>query len=291
MNWHEQSNCGCKINLRLKVTARRPDGFHELSTLFYPLEFPGDVLEISGGSPGLSLNVPGFPELETPGNLVLKAAQLFAGLSGIDPEWSFTLHKYAPIAAGIGGGSADAACVLRMLNEHYRVFTPEKLAEIAVSLGADVTFFLTRKPAWATGIGEKLEFLETDPVLPEVLLVYPGFPVSAKWAYANMAPELISPDDPDIKNRFDSAFSEPAAAEWDNLCRNDLAPALWKKFPLLRSIRQKLISSGALTVQVSGSGSSLFALFAHGADKAAGMLKSEFGNMKQMRIFTGDKEL
>jgi 4-diphosphocytidyl-2-C-methyl-D-erythritol kinase len=290
MSWSEQINCGCKINLRLKITAKRADGFHELSTLFYPLDCPGDILEVSGGDPGMSLSVPGFTELEGSGNLVLKAAGLFAERSGIAPQWHWVLHKKAPIAAGVGGGSADAAAALRLLNNHYQAFDEKTLAEIAVSIGADVPFFLARKPAWATGIGEVLEIVEEDFAVPEVLIVYPGFPVSAKWAYTHMAKELISPDEPDIKARFMAAFAAPESADWDFLCRNDLAPALWEKFPLLGLLRDELSAAGALTVQVSGSGSSLFALFNGNAAAAAEKLHDKFGGMAGLRIFTGGRE-
>ncbi len=291
MSWHKSAGCGCKINLRLKVTAKRPDGFHELSTLFYPLDEPGDMLEVSGGTPGMSLRVPGFPELENEKNLVWRAAEAYSLAAGVSSEWHFVLHKKTPFAAGLGGGSADAGAVLKLLNDHYQALSPEDLSRIALPLGADVPFFLERKAAWATGVGEKLEFLPEPVKIPEVVIVFPGFPVSAKWAYTHLAPEYIGVDGSEIKESFKQAFSAPESADWQSLCRNDLAFALWKKFPLLRIIREELIAAGAAAVQVSGSGSSLFALFHRGAVEAADRIRSKFGNMAGFQVFPGRDSL
>lgn len=290
MIWREETACGCKLNLRLKVTAVRPDGLHELSTLFWPLDFPGDLLEAEEAA-GLTVTVPGSPQLETADNLVARAAGIFAEAAGIAPAWHFTLHKRTPVAAGLGGGSADAAAALMLLNRRYGRFSAAELAELALKLGADVPFFLSRRPAWGTGVGEKLAPLENAGRLPETLVVFPGFPVSAKWAYQHMSEELIEPDAPDIRERFAVALAAPEDAPWAELCRNDLAPALWRKFPLLNLLRDAMLDRGAAAVQVSGSGSSLFALFPRGgADAAADALKSRFGGMVGMRIFTGGKE-
>ncbi len=285
MSWHDSAACGCKINLRLKVTARRTDGFHELSTLFYPLDEPGDIVEISDGGREMSLSVPEFPELENGNNLVMRAAGLYRRVSGISGNWHFVLHKKTPIAAGLGGGSADAAAVLQMLNARYKALSPELLAECALQIGADVPFFLTRQAAWAGGVGEKLEFLP-DPVrIPEVLIVFPGFPVSAKWAYTHLLPEYIGEDVPEIRNAFSVAFADPRNADWQRLCRNDLAPALWKKFPLLDEIRQELYDAGAAAVQISGSGPSLFALFHNSSCEAAAIIRGKFSSLAGFQVF------
>ena len=289
MSWRDRSSCGCKINLRLKVTARRPDGRHDLSTLFWPLDCPGDTLEAADAARP-ELRVPGRPDLETPDNLVWRAAALYAEAAGMSPSWSFTLHKRAPVAAGLGGGSADAAAALALLNRRYERFTAAELAALALKLGADVPFFLLRRPAWAVGTGELLTPLAGPGTLPETLIVFPGFPVSAAWAYTHIAPELIGPEEPDIRDRFASALAAPKSAPWAELCRNDLAPALWRKFPLLTLLREELLNSGAAAAQVSGSGSSLFALFpAGGAVPAAEKLHASFGRMAGLNIFAGGK--
>lgn len=289
--WHKTVTCGCKINLRLKVTGRRADGLHDLSSCFVYLPYPGDILSVAGGEDGIRLEVPGYPELANEKNLVWKAAERYAASAGISPQWSIVLEKKVPLAAGLGGGSADAAGVLRLLNRHYEAFDENILADMALTLGADCPFFLYRKPVWAEGVGEKLSRIEKKLLLPEILIVYPGFPTSAKWAYTHLSEKLISPDDPDIKERFERAFENIDSANWENLCRNDLAPAVFNKFPLLELLKQKLLLSGAFAVQLSGSGSSLFALFAHGkAAAAAEALAEEYRDFYGMRIFTGGKE-
>lgn len=280
-------NCGCKINLRLKVTGKRQDKLHDLSSCFLRLDEPGDRLTLSiSGTPGIDLSVPDFPELAGKNNLVYKAAELFAARSGIVPAWHIVLEKRVPIAAGLGGGSADAGGMLALLNRIYRSFSPEDLASLAFSLGADVPFFLNERSAWVTGAGEFFEYPENLPELPEILIVNPGFPVSAGWAYTHLAKELISADD----LKYHDEFFSGKIKNYAEFCRNDLAPAIFDKFPLLRMIREHLAACGALAVQVSGSGPSLFALFESDAAKRAKELREKFSDFYNMRIFTGGTE-
>jgi len=284
--WRDSIDCGCKINLRLKVTARRQDKLHDLSSCFLFLPHPGDCLtvECCPGC-GFSLAVPGFPQLAGADNLLQKAAERYAGKCGIAPDWRVVLEKNVPIAAGLGGGSADAGALLALLNRHYALLDGDELRDLAFSLGADVPFFLERRSAWVTGAGEHLEFLENLPPLPEILIVNPGFPVSAKWAFTHMDEKLISADDPAEKQAFISG-----RVNWQSFCRNDLAPAVFRKFPLLEILREKLLEYGAAAIQMSGSGSSLFALFEGGAAAAAQQMRAEFQSMGSLRIFTGGKE-
>lgn len=284
--WHDEINCGCKINLRLKVTSKRQDNLHNLSSCFLFLEHPGDRLAVEDSAKGILLTCPGHEELENENNLVYRAAELFAAKSGITESWHFTLEKNVPLAAGLGGGSADAAAVLLLLNRHYQVFEEKTLTAMAFSLGADVPFFLHRSAAWVTGAGENTEILTELPEIPEILIVNPGFPVSAKWGYANLPGELIGEDDPDFRRDFAAGRQ----ISWQQFCRNDLAPALIKKFPLLDMLRGKLLSCGALAVQISGSGPSLFALFASGAAVRAKELRESFSGMTGLRIFAGKDE-
>ncbi len=284
--WHKTVNCGCKINLRLKVTARRPDGLHDLSGCFVFLPFPGDVLSVSGGVGSLTLECPGFPELANEKNLLWLAAEKFASAAGIAPQWHMVLQKNVPIAAGLGGGSADAGALLTLLNEQYRALDEQTLLDLAFSLGADVPFFLRKKAAWVTGAGEKFEELADLPRLPEILIVNPGFPVSAKWAYTHLDKELIGMDDPALKPDFLTG-----RINWNEFCCNDLARAVVRKFPLLTVLKDFLISQEALAVQVSGSGPSLFALYGPGkASLAAAKLRERFAAMENLRIFTEGKE-
>ena len=283
---------GGKINLRLKVTARRPDGFHELDTIFYPLDFPADEVSVDfDAAPGIELvcnrYIPGGNER----NLALLAAQRYAEKSSLPGHWQISLKKNLPIAAGFGGGSSDAGAVLQILNERYNALSEDQLAELALSLGADVPFFLKRLPVRATGVGEIFENFALPSKMPGVLLVHPGFPVSAKWAYQQLSPEYIGVGNRVTPADYEAAFADPANADWDELLRNDLAFALWEKFPLLRLLKNFILEHGAWAVQISGSGSGMFALFENtsaASSCAAALRQSRFGTA-YTGIFAGNQ--
>ena len=260
----------CKINLFLRVTGCRADGYHTLETLFWPLEEPSDTLEadFDADAPVFAFETDA-PEIAGGDNSVRLAAARYtgeannvayhAGVPGIAPSWRFRLTKRIPIAAGLGGGSADAAAALRLLEGRFGILGGEKLKELALKLGADVPFFLDPRPAVGRGVGDELEYLpEGLPRLP-LVLVNPGFPVRSEWAY----------------RRFDECGAEPSKGTLEGMSeglekgdleqvaqnvRNDLAPALWRKFPLLTRIRAELEKFGALVVEISGGGPTLFAL-------------------------------
>lgn len=281
-------NCGCKINLRLKVTGKRPDKLHTLSSCFLFLEHPGDLLEFSHcADSGIFFDCPNCPELCGEKNLVYRAASLYAEKAGLAPAWKIVLHKHVPLAAGLGGGSAGAGGILSLLNNVYHSFSPAELKDIAFSLGADVPFFLHRRAAWVTGAGEEFEEIAELPYIPEILIVNPGFPVSAKWAYVNMPEELKTPDDEKYKEEFLSG----EISSWRDFCRNDLAFALYEKFPLLVIMKEYLYELGALAVQVSGSGSSLFALFEKDVTAKAESFRKRFSETENLRIFAKGNEL
>lgn len=239
-----------KINLQLKVTARRPDGYHELEVSFLPLWSLHDLVELEFRPHFLQTCCPDYPELAE-NNLCNKAAWNYSQKAGVPHGWIFHLTKNIPVAAGLGGGSSDAAAVLRLLNNHYKALTDRELLEIAAGLGADVPFFLHPQPSSATGIGEKL--LPFDFKLPELplLLVNPDFPVSAAWAYRNLEPARIGPGE-----QFHGGTLEEIAAQM----QNDLEPAALAKFPLLRIIKKNMLGQGALAACMSGSGPTMFAL-------------------------------
>ena len=256
---------GCKINLFLRVTGCRADNYHTLETLFLPFAVPSDTLEADfAAAPGIVLEVEPALVPTDARNLVYRAAERFAEVAGVAPSWRFKLTKRVPVASGLGGGSADAASALRLLAERFGAPDGETLKRIALELGADVPFFLDPRPAVGRGVGEELEFLESAADVP-ILLVSPGFPVSAKWAY----------------REFDRCGAAASAGTLDGVLaglkngdlaqvarnvRNDLAPALRRKFPVLTLIREELTALGALAVEVSGSGPTLFSVM---SDRAA----------------------
>ena len=293
MNLAGEVSCGCKINLRLKVTGKRSDGYHEIDSVFVPLAFPSDRVAVYESSPGkISFACDAFPQGDAERNLAVRAAAHYASAAGIVPQWHIVLEKNIPVAAGLGGGSSDAAAVLSLLNRKYQALDDEKMLELSSGLGADVPFFLKNVPQRATGIGEKLEDFALPENMPEVMIVFPGFPVSAKWAYRALKPEYIFPDAGVSASSYQTAFADPENADWENLLRNDLAFAFFEKFPLAGMVKDFLETHGAWTAQISGSGSSLYALFpdSETSSRAAGALReSPMGN-KYLRIFSGGRE-
>lgn len=269
-----------KINLYLKVTARRPDGYHELETVFLPLDAPADQIEADWeGEPGIRVvsSLPGLPEdLD---NLAGRAAAAYARTAGVKPSWRFRIVKQIPVAAGMGGGSSNAAAVLRLLQRRFGALSEPVLAEAALQLGADVPFFLHGRTAVATGVGEIFRYPEHCDGCPgALLLVNPRFPVSAKWAYTHLAPERIGADDSGklallLEGLRDNDVEKVAAG-----VHNDLSAALFDKFPLLRLLRRVLRENGALAAEVTGSGPTLFGLFPEAAARARarGALQERF---------------
>lgn len=244
-----------KINPYLKIIGKRSDGYHEIETILLPLANPLDVITLSSSEKG-KLNITASePDLPCDSNnLCWKAAQAFAELAQLTPEWSINIKKHIPIAAGMGGGSSDAAAVLKILQQKYPVVSDNDLKNIACKLGADVPFFLNPIPSLAKGIGEVLSPLILTHEIP-LVIVYPKFPVSAKWAYANYISETAPP-----LSSVCNALKENDLEQLSKLLHNDLAVALYRKFPLLSIIKEAVLSIGAMGVEVSGSGPSLFAV-------------------------------
>ena len=262
---------GCKLNYFLKVTGKRADGYHNISTLFHHLPVPSDTIDLqldTDNGISVSCDRPDLPQdLE---NLAGKAAQAYAGAAGISPCWKIFIRKGVPSAAGLGGGSADAGCVLRMLEEHYQALGREKLVDIAAGIGADVPFFLEPGLVQAEGIGEKMTRFDTPVRRPELLIVNPGFPVSARWAYCHLAQYRIGEDTHNTPQEIVRALQAGDTEKLACLMHNDLEYALFDKFPLLEVLRIHLKEQNALRVMVSGSGSSLIALFPDAASRKSG---------------------
>ena len=184
-----QKNSPCKVNLLLNIIGKRADGFHELETVMQPVNFY-DELEFQRGGNSIQLSC---SEKDLPvdsRNLVYRAAAGFLAAAKISDGVKIRLEKKIPLAAGLGGGSGNAATTLLALNELFgRPLAAEKLSEIAAALGSDIPFFLQNKPALATGRGEKIQPLENFPALNgrAFLLIHPGFGISTPWAYQNLA--------------------------------------------------------------------------------------------------------
>ena len=277
-----------KVNLFLKVTGRRDDGYHELETLFWPFPVVADRLQVEfDAEPGVTLRS-SDPEIPTDSrNLAVRAAERYAAAGGIAPAWKLVLDKNIPVAAGLGGGSSDAAAVLRLLNDRFRRLSETELKRIALELGADVPFFLNPVPAVATGVGEVITPLEGVFSPPDFLVLFPGFPVSAKWSYSHLDPRRIGPAEPGKPAALIAALRSGDAAGVASAWENDLEPPLFVKFPLLRLLRDELLAAGAAGVMISGSGPSLLAVFppGGGAARAAAAIAAAHPENRQLRLF------
>lgn len=257
-----------KVNLSLAVTSKRPDGYHDLDSLFYPFLDPSDEIRLEDAEAGAGVSIvcdaPGVP-LEPERNLCGKAVHAYCKAAGRDmPDLVIRLEKNIPVAAGMGGGSADCAAVLKLLQERFHALTQEQLETVAFSLGADVPFFLDPRPSHVTGAGEKITPVDGLPEHLPLLLAAPQFPVSAAWAYQHLDLARAISEPPRTEELIDALRRRDceAAAQF---MRNDLEHALFVKFPLLVVLRDFLLAAGALRVMVSGSGPTLLALFRNDA--------------------------
>jgi 4-diphosphocytidyl-2-C-methyl-D-erythritol kinase len=245
-----------KINLFLQVTGKRPDGYHELfslmccvslcDTIF--LQFDTTKIEIDSSHPTMPLDE---------NNLAYQAADLFFKTLNIKAGVKIGILKQIPLAAGLGGGSSNAASVLRGLNHHYgRPLSLDRLMVLGLKLGADVPFLLYQKPALASGIGDILEAY-TQEVPDTVVIVYPGFAVSTAAVFQNLNLRLTKCKKiitrPSLKK---SGYQIPL-----HLC-NDLEAVTESRHPEIKAVKQHLIQLGAMGVLMSGSGPSVFGLFA-----------------------------
>lgn len=255
-----------KINLFLRILARRADGFHELDTLFLPLDEPCDLLELAPGPPGSGLTLTcSDPELEGPDNLLAKAYRAFAQATGRAPDLRLHLAKNIPCGAGLGGGSSDAASLLRHLNGNAgnAALPPERLATLAAGLGADVPFFLLDGPARARGIGDRLTPADPDLAGLTLVLVCPPVRVPTAWAYGRFdeaAAQGRAPWAPGFLTRNPMGTKNPSSLLPLTLL-NDFEDAVFPAFPEIRQAKETLLAAGAAGAAMSGSGASVFALF------------------------------
>ncbi len=260
-------HCPAKVNLYLRVLGRRSDGYHELVTVMQPLSL-GDQLTVTpgGDSPRFICDHPEVPQ--GPENLVWRAAQAFQEETGIRVAALLELKKRIPVAAGLGGGSSDAAGALQALNLLYgSPLEGPRLHSLACRLGADVPFFLGRGPAVGRGIGADLSPLSLPPY--NYLLLNPGVALSTRWVYENLDLAKLS--------------QAPPPASWDpehpeRWVHNDLSEVAVRRFPELAELQARLRQAGAVTQSVSGSGPTVFGLFAtwEAAREAARVLRRSF---------------
>ncbi|MGO8698505.1 MAG: 4-(cytidine 5'-diphospho)-2-C-methyl-D-erythritol kinase [Limisphaerales bacterium] len=273
----------CKVNLLLNILGKRPDGFHELETILQPVHFCDGLIFERGGA-GIDLKCSDSRLPVNSKNLVFRAAALFFEAARIPAGEGvrIRLRKRIPLAAGLGGGSGNAAVTLRAMNELFdQPLSSSRLTELAASLGSDVPFFLQTKPALAVGKGEAIKPLDYFPALQGLcwVLVYPGFGVSTPWAYEHLAgyPSALH-GTPGRADRLVSLLQTDLAAAASEFYNSLEAPVL-RKYPLLALFQEFFREQGALATLMSGSGSTTFALAkAQGAaETMVEGLKGRFG--------------
>jgi 4-diphosphocytidyl-2-C-methyl-D-erythritol kinase len=277
----------CKVNLILNILGKRADGFHELETVMHPVAVH-DLLSFERAGNGIELKCDN-PELPTDsGNLVYRAAARFFEKAGIREGVRIFLRKRIPLAAGLGGGSGNAATTLRGLNQLFGApLAAADLSEIAAGLGSDVPFFLQSGPALATGRGENVISLEPFRALTgvHIFLIHPGFGVSTPWAYKNLArfPADLNGERARAQRLVDSLAVSLAKARGDFY--NSLEAPVLEKFPLLAIFREFMRENGAAMAMMSGSGSTIFGLIegAAAAERLPEKFRAKFGHSWWMK--------
>jgi 4-diphosphocytidyl-2-C-methyl-D-erythritol kinase len=251
----------CKINLGLYITRKRDDGYHDLETVFYPIKtgLLNDALEIVPSKDGAQLHMSGLPVTgNIEDNLVWKAYKLLqAAYPGKVPPLDIFLHKALPMGAGMGGGSADGAFMLRLINDYCGLgLTDEQLARHALQLGSDCPFFIYNTPQFATGRGEVMHPITVDLSCYSIQLICPEVHVSTRDAFANISPRPAPFGLLDIGSMH--------VEEWKHHVSNDFEQTVFSKHPALAAIKQQLYEQGAVYASMSGSGSAMYGLFPKG---------------------------
>lgn len=251
----------CKINLGLYVTEKRPDGYHNLQTVFYPINWCDalEVLPATSATSDFSLECSGLPvtgALEE--NILFKAYTLVKQKRTLPPVQVY-LQKHIPMGAGLGGGSSDGAFFLTVLNTLFDLgFDEQELLELALSLGSDCPFFIKNRPVFAEGRGESFTEITLDLSAYYILCVYPGIHSSTAGAFKTIVPAYP-------KHHLAESLLLPVD-QWNSRVANDFEPALFSRHPELAGIKSKLYQKGALYASLSGSGSALYGIFKQAPD-------------------------
>ncbi len=245
-----------KINLGLNIVEKRTDGFHNLQTVFYPVPLC-DVLEfveVSGESNSRLIRNTGTEAATEPSeNLCVKAYELLKKDFNM-PAISIHLHKIIPVGAGLGGGSSDAAYMLTGLNRYFNLgLSTNNLQAYASQLGSDCAFFIQNKPSYAWEKGDKMHEIQVNLKNLEIVLIYPHIHISTAKAYATIKPSKPS--------RSPEAVVQLPVEEWEPLLTNDFESFVFKEYPEIKVIKQKLYDLNAVYAAMTGSGSAVFGLF------------------------------
>ncbi len=243
----------CKINAGLHVIRKRADGYHDLETVLYPVAVK-DALEIVP-STTLNFHLTGLPVNDTAdNNLCVKAYNLLKKDFPDLPAVNIHLHKAIPMGAGLGGGSADGAFMLTMLNQKFQLnLLEEKLVQYALQLGSDCPFFIINKPCFAMSRGEKLSPVQLDLSMYKMVLVNPQIHISTKDAFSSLTPATP------VKS-IEQIIQQPITT-WKDELKNDFEEPVFNLYPEIKEVKESLYASGAVYASMSGSGSTVFGIF------------------------------
>lgn len=243
----------CKINFGLHITAQRNDGYHDLETVFYPLQLK-DAVEIIQ-SEKTELSISGLAIHGDAGeNLCLKAYHLLKKDFPELPPVKIHLYKTIPLGAGLGGGSADGAFMLKLVNDKFNLqLFDATLINYAKQLGSDCPFFILNKPCYATGRGEILEEINLNLKEYKIVLIYPDIQINTGWAFSNIKPGAPTKSIKEI--------IEQPVLTWKEELKNDFEVPVFSKYPEIKNIKDCLYNAGAVYSSMSGSGSAVFGIF------------------------------
>lgn len=244
-----------KINLGLRVLAKREDGYHNLETVFYPVAVR-DAIEVVEGGTDIEFTQSGHAVAGDPEkNLCLKAYRMLKQDYPPVPPCKIHLHKAIPERGGLGGGSADGSFTLMLLNKKFRLgIEQKKLQQYALQLGSDCPFFILNRPCHATGRGEILEPVTTDLSSYHILIVNPGISIETGKAFSMIPPAA------DDRLLLKDALQQPVE-KWKDHVFNDFEAYAFHAFPEIADIKEKMYRAGALYASLSGSGSSVYGIF------------------------------
>ena len=255
----------------MRILNKREDGFHNLATVFYPLPLREALEIIRNNNPNnkesIYFSMSGNAvDGNVADNLCVKAYHLLKKDFPEIPSVKMHLHKAVPMGAGLGGGSADAAFTLKLLNEKFQLgLSTELLLNYSLQLGSDCPFFILDRPSYATGRGEILEPINLSLSGYQLLLIYPGIQVNTGWAFSQLNFSTSVNTDHSIskhKNIKDILSQKPET--WHKELINDFEIPVFLKYPGLSTIKKELYQQGAVYAAMSGSGSSVFGLFENG---------------------------
>jgi 4-diphosphocytidyl-2-C-methyl-D-erythritol kinase len=246
----------CKINLGLNIVNKRSDGYHNIETVFLPVQLK-DALEVIEKEKFEFSTSGSMIEGEAENNLCIKAFLLLKKDLPHLPPVQMHLHKVIPIGAGLGGGSADGTFTLKLLNTKFELNLSEKqLINYSLQLGSDCPFFMVNKPCFATGRGEGLEQIEADLSEFKVLIVHPPIHISTAWAFSTIKP--LRP----VKS-IKQIIQQPIST-WKDELINDFEIPVFTKYPEIKKIKDELYNAGAVYASMSGSGSAVYGIFTKG---------------------------